>query len=263
MISKAPDSAPAGGLGLMAQRLELKYLIDRTTRTALEQDLAGLMRRDGYAGADGSYYTRSLYFDTPDYRCYAEKLAGEAARYKLRIRAYGQNPLAHPHVRFEIKARYAATINKLTSELPTGDWPQVYQAICRRTMAPVELLAGPKAPREFFRLLRLLNMEPKVLLQYRRTAFERRELNRCRVNFDDQITATRRCDLLGSMDRARRLLQYGHCVFEIKVDGSLPYWLHALIVKYNLQLQAFSKYCHAVRSELLLSPAARESIGLA
>jgi hypothetical protein len=96
-------------------------------------------------------------------------------------------------------------------------------------------------------------MEPKVLLQYRRQAFERTDLARARVNFDDELVATRRLELLGSMNGARGLLQYAHSIFEIKVDGVMPFWMHKLIQKYDLTDRAISKFCHAIRSEARMS----------
>ena len=59
---------------LFFDRLEVKYLIDRTTRTALTRDLAAFMRPDQHAGSGGGYRVRSLYFDTPDYMAYHEKI---------------------------------------------------------------------------------------------------------------------------------------------------------------------------------------------
>jgi hypothetical protein len=111
--------------------------------------------------------------------------------------------------------------------------------------------------KEFFRLQRQYNMSPKILIHYRRQAFERNEGSRVRANFDDELLATPNLDLLGPLKGARRLLQYGRAIFEIKVDEHLPYWLHQLISKYNLQSQAISKYCYAVRSEARMSASGR------
>ena len=94
--------------------------------------------------------------------------------------------------------------------------------------------------------------------EQRRQAFERVEISRTRVNFDDELQATRNLDLLGPLRGARRVLRYGYAIFEIKVDNVLPYWLHTLIAKYNLQNEALSKYCYAVQSEVQVSAIGRE-----
>lgn len=238
---------------MLSRRLEVKYVVDRTTRTALARDLACLMRPDGHAGAEGAYLVRSLYLDTPDFMNYQEKLAGLGARHKLRVRAYGDDPREADFLRLEVKSRVASFIRKIAVDIPTEKYADVEPAIRRRILPPEWLRDDPDVPQEFFRLQRQYNMEPKVLLQYRRQAFERREIGRIRVNFDDELVATRNLDLLGPLQGARRILQYGHAIFEVKVDGSLPSWMHMLIAKYNLQNQAVSKYCFAVRSEARLS----------
>lgn len=240
-------------------RLEIKYIVDRTTRTALTRDLRAFMRPDAYAGEDGGYTVRSLYFDTADYMAYHEKMAGTAVRHKLRARAYGDDPGQTPHVRLEVKSRYLNYIKKITVDVDRDEYCDIQDCVQRRRL-PIDFFKGhDDASQEFFRLQRQLNMEPVVLIQYRRQAFERREINRVRVNFDDELVATRNLNLLAPLHGARRLLQHGHAIFEIKVDNTLPYWLHTLISKYDLQNEAVSKYCYAVRSEARLSAIKREN----
>lgn len=255
---------------LFFDRLEVKYLVDRTTRTALYQDLTAFMQPDAHAGPEG-YYVRSLYFDTPDYMAYHEKISGAAVRHKLRLRAYGgtqafrDDPSRTRGVRLEVKSRYLSYIHKITVDISREDYDQIAHALRHRTLPPKHLLRDEGLSKEFFRLQRQYNMEPKVLVQYRRQAFERWEISpvagrsRVRVNFDDELVAARNLDLLGPLAVGRRLLQYGHAVFEIKIDKLMPYWLHQLIAKYNLRNQAFSKYCYAVRSEGCYSAVGREN----
>ncbi len=255
-----PQPPVSPGPGMMRRRLEVKYLIDRTRRTALERDVQALMRLDRHGGPDGSYIIRSLYLDTPDYMAYHEKMAGVAARHKLRLRAYGAIPEQDSRmVRLEVKSRYLEFIFKTTADITRADYPSIADALRSHTLPPERLMAE-RGVREFFRLKRLFNMEPNVLLQYRRRAYERREMGRVRVSFDDEIVSSPRLDLLGPLVGGRSVLQPGHTVFEIKADGWLPFWLHALIGKYDLGNEAFSKYCYAVRNEARLSAKARENL---
>lgn len=247
---------------LFFNRLEVKYLVDRTTRTALARDLAAFMRPDVHAGTDGCYQVRSLYFDTPNYAAYHEKLSGQAVRHKLRVRAYGEDPMRSALVRLEVKSRYLSYVRKITLDVSREDYCEIACALQRRTLPPPGLLEDNKNSREFFRVQRQYNMQPVILIEYRRQAFERMEINRTRVNFDDQLVASRNLDLLGSMSGARRMLEYGHAIFEIKVDNTMPYWLHMLISKYDLQNEAISKYCYAVRSEAKFSAVDRRDRAL-
>jgi hypothetical protein len=216
-------------------------------------DLAAFMGPDTNAGTDGSYQVRSMYFDTPDYMAYHEKWAGMSIRHKLRVRAYGNNLSV---VRLEVKSRYINFIHKIAVDFPRAEYEEIERAIRSRTLPPSRLMNMGNS-REFFRLQRQYNMEPKVIVEYRRQALERREINRIRVNFDDQLLTTRNLDLFGSLKGTRRVLAHGYGVFEIKVDGFMPYWMHMLIAKYELQAQALSKYVYAVRSEARISPLAR------
>ncbi|MFV1963884.1 MAG: VTC domain-containing protein [Pirellulaceae bacterium] len=247
------------GQEVLLRRMEFKYLVDRTTRTALARDVGAIMRPDAYGGEDGSYLVRSLYFDTPYHRAFLEKMDGAAIRHKLRVRAYGEDPRQTSLVRLEVKSRYLQCIHKIVVDVAREDYPEVEAAFQQRTLPPSWLLETPGVSKEFFRIQRQYNQEPKILIQYRRQAFERRELGRIRVNFDDELLATTNLELLAPLAGARRLLRYGHAVFEIKVDGAMPTWLHMLIGKYNLQNQAFSKYCYGMRSGARFSALARST----
>jgi SPX domain protein involved in polyphosphate accumulation len=243
---------------ILFNRLEAKYLVDRTTRTALTRDLSALMSPDLHAGPGGFYKVRSLYFDTADYMAYHEKMAGTAIRHKLRIRAYGEQPAQMPQVRLEVKSRYLSYIYKITVDVTIEDYEQIEQALRHRELPPAKFLDNRNHSREFFRIQRQYNMEPVILIEYRRQAFERLELNRVRVNFDDELVSSRNLEVLERMKGGRRMLQYGYAIFEIKVDNVMPFWLHKLISKYNLQNEAVSKYCYAVRGHGRMTPVARE-----
>lgn len=234
---------------LLFNRLEIKYLVDRSKRTALTQDLRAFMCQDSHSASREGYTVRSLYFDTPDYRAYHEKIAGTAVRHKLRIRAYGDDFESTPWVRLEVKSRYLNYIHKIAADVSREAYGEIERSLARRIMPPPDLLRPDSGAKEFFRVQRQQNMQPVVIVQYRRQAFERREINRVRVNFDDQLVATRNLALLQPLKGARRVLQYGSAVLEIKVDNAMPFWLHDLIGKYDLQNEAVSKYCYAVRSQ--------------
>lgn len=242
---------------VLFRRLEIKYLVDRTTRTALTKDLAAFMRPDKYSNRTEGYQVRSLYYDTPDFMAYSDKLAGAAIRHKLRVRIYGEEPGESPFFRLEVKSRYLNFINKVTVDIPTANYAEFQPALFGRALPPEILLNDEGLSKEFFRLQRQYNMEPKVMVQYRRQAFERMEVNRIRANFDDELQASRNLDLFGPLTGGRSLLKYGNAIFEIKVDGALPFWMHTLISKYDLQNQSFSKFCYSIRSEARFSTLAR------
>ena len=259
-VSPIVPSSRAGSTDgqVMTQRWEVKYVIDRSLRTALDRDLCALMDPDKYTARDGSYIVRSLYFDTPDYMAYHSKISGEAVRHKLRTRIYTDRPETAKMVRMEIKSRYIGTVHKTVADVTIDDYKEIWDAAQRRILPSQRILDLGVGVRQFFRLLKLYNMEPKILVQYRRRAFERRDVSRVRVNFDDELVGSRNLDLLAHIPNARRLLRYDHTVFEVKVDGVMPFWLHMLIDKYHLQNRAFSKFCNAIYSEARTSAILRD-----
>ncbi|MFQ5632889.1 MAG: VTC domain-containing protein [bacterium] len=244
---------------LLFNRLEIKYFVDRTTRTALTKDLMAFMPFDRHSDASGGYFVRSLYYDTADYMAYHEKLSGAAVRHKLRVRTYGADPSTAPHVRMEVKSRYLSFIHKIAVDVSQDEYAEIDRAINRRILPPMQIFDGKNISKEYFRILHQYNFAPKVIIQYRRQAFEKMELGRVRANFDDEIYASRDLSqFMQPLRGARRLLKYGHSIFEIKVDEAMPTWLHGLIQKYNLQSEAISKFCFAIRSEACFSAMGRE-----
>lgn len=242
---------------ILFRRVELKYFVGRTARTALEKDLRAFIPPDSHSESAEGYLVRSLYFDTHDYMAYHEKMAGTAVRHKLRIRVYGERPHKAPFVRLELKSRYNETINKITVDVPIEDYDEVVSAINNHRLPPQHYLNLKGISREFFRVQRQYNMIPQIMVQYRRRAYEKNDINRVRLNFDDQVVASKHLDILGHLRGARPILQYGNSIFEIKVDGTMPYWLHNLIAKYDLQNQAISKFCHAIQGQARLTPFSR------
>lgn len=242
---------------ILFRRVENKYFIDRTTRTALEQDIRAFMPMDRHTGPHEGYVVRSLYFDTSDYMAYHEKMAGTAKRHKLRVRVYGETPESAPFVRLEVKSRYNNIIDKTVVDVLKEDYPEIEDAIMNFRLPPKRLLNRDGVSNEFFRIQRLYNMVPQILVQYRRRAYEKNEINRVRLSFDDNLVGSKHLNLLGQLRGARPLLKYGNAIFEIKIDGTVPYWLHKLIAKYDLQNEAISKFCYAIRGQARLSTLSR------
>ncbi len=67
-------------------RHELKYPVSYTDYKAVRERLRQIMKPDPHTGADGTYRTRTIYFDNSDDKALKEKVAGIAKREKFRIR---------------------------------------------------------------------------------------------------------------------------------------------------------------------------------
>ena len=69
-------------------RVELKWVISVAEWRSLRNRLAGVMKPDAHADADGAYEVRSLYFDDLQDSAVHEKLDGLDRRKKMRLRVY-------------------------------------------------------------------------------------------------------------------------------------------------------------------------------
>ena len=91
------------------ERTELKFLLSAAQAAVLEPRIKALMQQDHYAGPDGSYTVRSLYFDTHSKDFYNDNISGVGIRKKYRIRLYdGSTDL----IKNEVKSREYTKINK-------------------------------------------------------------------------------------------------------------------------------------------------------
>src|SRR4051794_24197841 len=86
------------------QRFEFKFLITARQRDNLFATFKGALRPDMNGDDGGEYPIVSLYYDTPDWRCYWEAWRGVPSRRKLRVRVYGSAASNIPPASFvEIK----------------------------------------------------------------------------------------------------------------------------------------------------------------
>jgi hypothetical protein len=69
-------------------RFELKYLVTLKQAELFKKALRAYLLADEHGNGNGRYTLASLYYDSPDLRCYWEKVDGIRFRRKLRIRRY-------------------------------------------------------------------------------------------------------------------------------------------------------------------------------
>src|SRR5690606_30901477 len=88
LVGPVLANTPNSGL-----RFETKYPVDPAVRTALWYDLLSLMQADTHQEAPSAGYgVESLYFDTPRFDHYWNKVDGLPRRVKFRIRRYSTSP---------------------------------------------------------------------------------------------------------------------------------------------------------------------------
>ncbi len=236
-------SSPAGsGHARSDSRFELKYLLHHTEVRRLAETMAPHVRSDPHGGADGRYRVSSLYYDSPGLRCYWEKVDGEKARRKVRIRTYGDRP----EVGFlEIKERYDQTVRKRRVRAPLDRLLDAMDRIARSGRTDE---TGPVYDEVTF-LVRSLRLKPCVVVTYDRAAF----FDRYRSDFRITVDRAVRCsdlapDLRKRPIRGRFVVPPTLMIVEIKFDDTLPRWLCGVLNCLDAQVRRISKYCYAVES---------------
>lgn len=227
----------------------MKFVISRTQREAVLEQLQSRLRPDENAGADAWYPIVSLYYDNAARDCYWERTMGVANRRKLRVRLYGSRDGVLPPTCFlEIKQKCEGRGVKRRARLPLS------MALEIASGRPAEATLPRQESRlveEVHDLVHRRNFRPVCVMRYDRQAFAGQGADAdLRVTFDSGVAC--RLDRLDPEPDDRRFTRYllpeGSSVMEIKVTESVPYWVSRLVADAGCVLQSHSKYCHALET---------------
>jgi hypothetical protein len=228
-------------------RFEMKFLVTREQRAELMPHLLPHLRADENAGEGALYPIVNLYYDNVTRDCYWEKIRGEKSRRKLRVRVYGSLDGSLPPTSFvEVKHKCEGRGVKRRARMSLEDALTV--ASGQDVQNPLK--AGDrKIVEEVHRLVHERQFKPVLCMRYDRHAFADRDLESdLRITFDTGI-AFRLHDLIPVPDD-RNFTQYLHsadqAVMELKVTGTVPYWLTRMLGENGCILRSHSKYCNAL-----------------
>ena len=159
-------------------RYELKYLLRHDQVGPLVAELRQKLTLDPHSGPLGMYPITSLYYDTPEYKAYWDKLDGHRSRRKVRVRVYGNSTVTPATPAFlEIKQRINKMMRKRRAILPYAQAVD-FDAFDELGMAVAS--AGKTAEaallHETYYLYRTLQLRPACVVAYDRMAFEGDEL---------------------------------------------------------------------------------------
>src|SRR4051812_33184891 len=132
---------------------------------------------DRYAGPLGMYSVTSLYYDTPHFKAYWDKLDGHRNRRKIRVRVYGASNITPQTPAFlEIKQRIDMMMRKRRVLLP------YVEAIDFSSYADLGVERAEKgkvsdrdALHEVYYLYYTVQLRPVCVVTYDRLAFEGQE----------------------------------------------------------------------------------------
>lgn len=227
-------------------RFELKYLITLKQAEAIRKTLLDYLKPDKYGNWDGHYSITSLYYDSPDYRCYWEKMDGVRYRRKLRIRTYDsmEGVTENTPVFVEIKQRYDRVTQKCRIILPYHD----AVSLCNYRQPPVELkIENKQVMQEIQAFAWQYNLRPVSIVNYLRQAFTGGDFDiGLRVTFDTRMVSQNYPLELNDLTQSTPMFTSDEVIMEIKANERIPYWVTEMVASNNLRMVRISKYCRSI-----------------
>ena len=227
-------------------RLEYKYLLAVDQVAAFRREIAPFVELDSYSAraAEKKYTVRSIYFDTTLLDFYRDKVIGLNKRKKIRIRGYNHH--SENDITFlELKAKSGSTIVKyrapvlfknLAALLHTQDIGQYI--LCNNGFINVH----EQAQRFLSEVLKR-NLTPIIKIMYEREAYFYKFNHQVRITLDTGLRSSATVDLDKLYEEENPVYSLiGRAILEVKVSGEIPPWLRQVIGRFNLQMQAVSKY---------------------
>jgi hypothetical protein len=241
-------------------RFELKYLLSLQQAERFKAALQAYVVPDEHGYNDGRYTLSSLYYDSPDLRCYRENEAGLKVRRKLRIRHYetGEVFTDESPVFLEIKQRYDRVTQKRRAVLPYREALR----LCNDRQIPDHDPGDRALIEEIYAFLWQCNLRPVSIVRYERQAFTGTEYDvGLRVTFDTSLSFQAHQLHLHEQPSGLPMMPANVTVMEIKVNERIPIWLTGMIAAHNLQRAGVSKYCRSIEAAGSIPAMQRRSLG--
>lgn len=221
-------------------RFERKYRCTYPQYYTLINALRPYLSRDLYTDRSKAnrYLVRSLYYESPDYQIFFEKIGGNANRAKFRIRTYGDSASKTPDIRVEIKIRRANLTQKFGTLIRVEDYQHFSMSRHWNNLDDPVL-------EEFERMVHLKNLQPKILVEYQREGFFTRDGEEIRITFDHELQTAATRTLFPDQVFWQQPLE-PKVVLEIKHQNMLPDWLIKIIKQQGLRIVANSKFAIGV-----------------
>lgn len=229
------------------QRFEFKYHLSTDVAMAIRHFLSHKMVRDPYLEHSNSpyYWVTSLYFDSPTYYSFREKIDGAKARKKFRIRAYSNIFSSVDQYFLEIKRKYDMTVVKDRLAFPVCDLQRVMDQplqLEQQRFSEKELQVW----QEFLCARQLYRLKPQVQIRYKREPFIGKRDSKIRITFDyDLESLLFKHQQFGELEYIP-VLDTKTVIMEVKFNNLLPGWFRDILYEYQLSREPYSKYCESV-----------------
>jgi hypothetical protein len=200
-----------------------------------------------------------MQLDSADLALHRAKENEAVARFKLRIRTYGE-PGDSP-VYLEVKRKVRGTIVKSRTSIPFATWGPhlLFDPVIRLDLKSHKESSGFY---EFRRLVQEIGARPVVLVRYLRESYFGRMDHYARVTFDTHLEyqPTRSWTSWGAgrrwlpMDSAlvqNKLSTFSGVVLEIKTLSDAPQWMIDMVTEFGIERTGHCKYSNAVWAEAM------------
>ena len=240
----------------LIERYEHKFLIPERLVPEIRSYARSTSRIDKYAGADGTYTIRSLYFDTPSLDLYWANDREQRCRFKVRARMY---PAAKSPYFLEVKRRVGDVIVKSRAAVPAERWREAIDGDSATLDSLTPQVRSALIP--FMTKVQAHHLEPMLLVEYDREAYVSDIDSYARLTFDRKVRVQERRTLdLSADDRHWRSIDHvvqtktfePITVLELKFERRPPAWMHAMVSRLELVRYSFSKYCYGIKNERVL-----------
>lgn len=231
------------------ERIENKYLIATPRVESLRNALAPYLYWDRYSEEreDKKYTVKSIYFDTNRLDFYQEKLSGLKKRKKLRIRGYNELS-SDSQVFLEIKRKNGQLISKNRAPLM---YKHLSELMLENGVEAYIISDGDgqnmSSARSFLYYMRTMRLIPTIKIFYEREAHYARTNPYMRITLDSNLRSSLQVGL-GVLYDDRNMIYAlpNQTILEIKTNGGYPDWLQQVLARFDLQLEAVSKYTNCM-----------------
>lgn len=239
-------------------RYEYKYIVPVSSMASLRRQVLPFLELDKFAEvADNNEYTvRSIYFDSPSYDFYFEKIEGIKNRKKVRLRGYDEQT-GDNKVFLEIKRKYEIPIIKFRAPIQYDEALKVLKNKSLNGFESSNIINQKKIEdvKRFFYQVFSKNLRPVVLVVYEREAYLSKFDSTVRVTFDKNLRghAYPAMEELYNEPNLSPIMR-DKFILEVKFNKSFPNWLAPILSMYDLKRRSASKYiftmdaCNVVKS---------------
>ena len=239
-------------------RYESKYVIPRSLVGPIRDFIRPFCEPEPHTrGTPPEYVITTLQLETPNYALHFAKENEMDARFKLRVRTYGE--IGSAPVFAEIKAKYERTIVKARACVPFEAWTE---ALVYGTRVP-RVFRNVRQEIDFLTFRRVVwetGARPETLVRYTRESYIGTVDDYVRVTFDRRLQDQRtdswtdfgRGGVWRGMDSTTAQgfgLPYSGVVLEIKTYNTVPAWTIELVKRFDLSRSGNCKYSTAVWRE--------------